>query len=134
MSRKRKISLYLMSAFYTGAGLFHFIYPPFYLAITPRFLPYPEAGNYAGGITEIALALMLLSERTRRPAAFLIMTMLIVFFFVIHIPITIEFYRNHDPRALWSLLRCPLQVPLVWWAWVHAKRTPADTALRETSI
>jgi uncharacterized membrane protein len=113
-----------MAIFYCGAGINHFLNPGFYMALSPKFLPHPEIGNIAGGIAEIILGLLLLYEPTRRASAYLIIAMLVVFFFVIHIPITIQFYQGGDHRFFWSLLRCPVQIPLITWAYAHARRKP----------
>lgn len=118
---KWKISLYAMAALYMGAGIYHFINPEFYLSVMPEWLPEHELANAASGIAEIILGLLLLPEKTRRLSAWTIITMLSVFFFVIHIPMVFHFYSK-DTLMFWiAVIRIPLQLVLINWAWRFAK-------------
>ena len=106
---------------YAVAGIYHFVNPAFYENIMPDWLPNHSLCNYAGGISEIILAVMLLSEKTRKISAYLIIAMLVVFLFVIHIPMTIDFYKTDNPGLWISIVRLPIQFVLIWWAWLYAK-------------
>ncbi len=118
---KKKLSLYLMSILYTIAGMLHFIVPGFYLKLMPVWMPVPTLLILLSGVVELALAGMLLVEKTRTTAAYLITAMLVVFFFLIHLPQTILFYQTQNPYLLLSILRLPVQVLLVGWAFSFQK-------------
>src|SRR5688572_24211675 len=117
----KKIFLYVMAAVYALGGIYHFINPGFYISIMPAWLPFKEVCNYLGGISEIILAIGLLIERTRIISASLIIAMLIVFFFLIHIPMALQFYRTGHPGLWIAIIRLPLQFLLIWWAWLYTK-------------
>lgn len=61
------------------AGLNHFVDPGFYYPLIPSYLPEPEAINLVAGISELVLGLGLIIPRTRRMAAYGIITMLVAF-------------------------------------------------------
>lgn len=111
-----------MAALYVGAGIFHFINPPFYMSVMPGWLPFHEVANYSSGIVEIILGILLLPESTRRFSAWMIISMLTVFFFVIHIPMCFHFYGKDDFMFWVAVIRIPLQVVLINWAWKFAKK------------
>ena len=106
---------------YAAAGVNHFVNPAFYEKIMPVWLPNHSLLNTIGGISELILAAMLLSEKTRKISAYLIIAMLIVFLFVIHIPMTINFYKTNNPGLWISIIRLPIQFILIWWAWLYTK-------------
>lgn len=105
---------------YATAGIYHFI-DDFYENIMPLWMPYRNVFNILGGIVEIILAVLLLPVVTRRISAWLIIAMLVIFLFVIHIPMTIDFYlKGHS--GLWiSIIRLPIQFLLIWWVWLYTK-------------
>lgn len=57
-----------MVILYLGAGVNHFVHPGSYLAIIPPYFPYPMFINYASGIAEILLGILLLFTATRTTA------------------------------------------------------------------
>jgi uncharacterized membrane protein len=116
-----KISLYAMMVLYIGGGINHFLNPDFYLSVMPAWLPQHELANWSSGIMEIVLGILLLPQSTRRISAWLIIGMLTVFFFVIHIPMVFHFYAI-DWLMFWiAVVRIPLQVVLINWAYKFAK-------------
>ena len=116
-----KISLYAMVALYIGGGINHFINPPFYLSVMPEWMPYHELANYSSGVVEIILGILLVFEPTRRFSAWMIIAMLTVFFFVIHIPMCFHFEAG--TTMFWiAVIRIPIQIILINWAWKFAKR------------
>ena len=124
---KWKVSLYAMCALYVGAGINHFINPNFYLGVMPIWLPFPEFNNLSSGVAEIILGLLLITSSIRRISAWLIIAMLVVFFFVIHIPMCFQNYGK-DTTLFWiAIIRLPLQVVLINWAWKFAKRRKKST-------
>ncbi len=118
--KKWKISLYAMAALYVGGGINHFLNPDFYLSVMPGWLPMHDFANQSSGVVEIILGLLLIPQNTRRYSAWMIIAMLTVFFFVIHIPMCFHFETG---TMFWiAVIRIPLQLVLINWAWKFAKR------------
>lgn len=110
----RRISRYLLAAFFIAAGANHFLNPELYLSMMPPWLPAPEALNLISGAAEIAGGIGLLIPRLRRPAAIgLILLLLAVFPANLHL--AIHGWPGMDlPRwALW--LRLPFQLAFIAW-------------------
>lgn len=118
----KKPFLYLMTGFYVLAGANHFINPGFYITIMPEWIPSHEFLVYLSGAAEIALGLMLITIATRKMASLLIIAMLVVFFFLIHIPMAITFWQETNPLLWVALVRLPIQFVLIAWAWMYVKR------------
>ncbi|HEY5823127.1 MAG TPA: DoxX family protein [Cyclobacteriaceae bacterium] len=117
----KKLFLYIMAGFYAIAGINHFINPSFYLSIMPEWIPWHEFLVYLSGAVEIALGLLLIPLQTRKIASILIIAMLVVFFFLIHIPMAITFWQESNPLLWVALVRLPIQFVLIAWAWMYAK-------------
>lgn len=113
--------LCLMIALYFFAGVNHFFNPAFYLAIMPVWLPFHLPANYASGVAEITLALLLIPGKTRVWASRLIIAMLFVFLFVIHLPMIFHYYKSDNKMFIISLVRAPMQFALIWWARLYTK-------------
>jgi uncharacterized membrane protein len=117
----KKASLYIMIVFYLVAGINHFINPQFYLKIMPPWLPRHNELVFISGVFEILFALLLILPSTRRVGAWCIILMLIVIF-----PANIQMLLNYiqeDNPLLWvAILRLPLQVVFILWAYSFAKR------------
>lgn len=117
----KQFSLYLMAGFYVLAGANHFWHPQFYLAIMPPWLGFHDELNYASGACEILFGLLLIPKQTRRIAAWLIILLLIAIF-----PANIQMMLNyiHERRpGLWiTIVRLPIQLLLIWWAYIFAKK------------
>jgi uncharacterized membrane protein len=120
-----------LSALLAGAGIAHFTAPDGFDSIVPHLLPSSERfWTYVSGAAELALAAAVAHPVTRRRAA-----ALSAIFFVLVFPANIQMaidYRSRGGRDFTlALLRLPLQIPLVWWAWrVHRRaaqvRLPAQ--------
>lgn len=121
MKTVKLVLLYLQVAFYLLMGSMHFIRPEQYIAMMPAWLPFQSALIFLSGFSEIILALMLVPVRTRATAAKLIAVMLVIFFFVIHVPQSIRYFLTGDTNFLASLFRLPVQVIFIAWAWMFAK-------------
>lgn len=76
---RKKISLYIQSAFYLFGGINHFINPQFYLDLIPDYLPMHEAINLMAGVVEVVFGAGLLFSVSRKYAAYGIMLMLVAF-------------------------------------------------------
>ncbi len=113
----RKFLFWLMPVLYIVAGINHFINPDFYLNVMPPWMPEPLLLVYLSGVAEVLLGAGLIPKQTRKISAWLIIAMLVVFFFAIHIPMMIKYY-GVDVKWFWiSVVRLPIQVYLIWWAY-----------------
>lgn len=110
--------LYLMGFMYIIAGTIHFIKPKIYLRIMPRYLPAHKSLVYLSGLAEILLGFGLFFPETKNLAIYAIILMLTVFLLV-------HFYMLSSKKAAagmprWALLlRIPLQLLLMWWAYFY---------------
>ena len=123
MQTDKPVFLYLMAFLYMGLGLLHIIKPALYWSVMPAWLPFKLLLIYVSGTVEILLGLLLLREKTRLVAARLIIAMLIVFFFAIHIPMSIDYYQTGHKNFVLSLIRLPIQFVLIAWAWRYTQPT-----------
>lgn len=116
----KNIFLYLMVLLYVIAGLNHFYNTRMYMKIMPPYIPYPLAMAYISGLLEVLFALLLLPLATRHIAAWLIIVLLVAVF-PANVQMAINFWRKGNPYLWIALLRLPLQVPLLYWAWLYTK-------------
>ncbi len=115
MTTLQLVSLYCMAAIYVIAGVFHFVKPKFYLKITPKWVPFPEFTNILEGVIEIILGLALLFTTTRQYAAIGVIALLIAVF-----PANVYHFqkaKHKQKLVLVTLLRLPIQVLLIYWAY-----------------
>jgi uncharacterized membrane protein len=115
------ISLYIMISLYVAAGIYHFVNPRMYQRIMPAYIPYHMPLIYISGIFEIVFALLLIPESTRPIAAWLVIVLLIAIF-PANIQMAVSFWQKQKPGLWIALLRLPLQVVLIWWAWIYTKK------------
>ena len=115
MTRSQK----LLAAFFTIAGILHFVRPRSYEAIMPEYIPYQSEAVFVSGVAEVAGGLMLVSERTRPFARWWLIGLLIAVFPAnVHMALNPEEIRGLEmdqvPRwALWA--RLPLQGVAIYW-------------------
>ncbi len=116
-----------LAALLAIAGAAHFVTPSGFDAIVPRLLPGSRrVWTFTSGAAELGLAVGVLLPRTRRVSA-----TLAAIFFAIVFPANIQMALDWKSRpalefAL-ALLRLPLQIPLIWWAWqVRHQTTKCD--------
>ena len=108
-----------------AAGLAHFATPGSFDSIVPRALPGSgRFWTYVSGVSELGLAVGVARPSTRRNAA-----ALTAVFFVLVFPANIQMaidWRSRGARDFTlALLRLPIQLPLIWWAWrVHHRTRP----------
>ena len=117
MSNLSIISLILMAALYIFAGISHFRIPKFFLSITPPWVPAPEKVNIIVGVIEILLGIAVLIPETRTYALFGIIALLIAVF-----PANIYHFqkaRRKKKMVLATIIRLPIQLLLIWWAYSH---------------
>ena len=111
----------LLAILFVIAGSLHFLIPQAYVKIMPPALPAPLTLVYLSGIAEILGGLGLLLPLTRHAAAWGLVALLIAV-----LPANINMVVDHTRFAsipLWALwLRIPLQLPLIYWAWLYTRR------------
>ncbi|MBC7827223.1 MAG: DoxX family membrane protein [Chitinophagaceae bacterium] len=122
----KNISLYLMVFLYVIAGINHFLHPQSYMKIMPPSLPWPEALIYISGSFEIISGLLLIPISTRRFAAWCIIILLIIIF-PANLQMMLNYRHDGNPWFWITILRLPLQLLLIWWAYTFTKRTKAST-------
>lgn len=113
----KKILLYLMIILYLAAGINHFIHPKPYLEIMPHWLSWHLTLVYISGFFEITFALLLIPISTRHIAAWLLIALLIAVF-PANIQMTTNYYHSHHPQYWLSVVRLPLQLVLIGWAFI----------------
>ena len=105
----------LLAVFFTTAGLLHFLRPGMYEQIVPDYLPAHRELVLISGGAEIAGALGLIPERSRRLAgSWLTGLLLAVFPANVHMALHPDRYPGLSPALLWG--RLPLQPLAIWWA------------------
>ena len=109
-----------MAALYITAGAAHFFLTRTYESIMPDYLPAHHELVLISGAAEIAGGIGILIPQTRRFAAWGLVILLIAV-----MPANI-WMAQHPERypgiPLWVLwLRLPLQLPLIWWAWLYTR-------------
>lgn len=108
---------YLFAAFFIYAGISHFRNPRFFLSITPNWVPFPGTINVIVGILEILFGTGLLIYETEIVAAWGIILLLIAVF-----PANVKHFqkaRKKNRNVLLTLIRLPLQLMLIWWAYQY---------------
>ena len=128
MRRLKLIGLYLMAAFYLFTGVSHLLKTEGFIKVIPPFLPWPYAIAILSGVAEIFLAIGLLPKKTRRWAAWGIIALLICVF-----PANVYMYLARDTKftefPAWALLiRLPLQIVLIAWAYVYSRAASAESS------
>lgn len=111
------------TAIFLTTGTLHFVAEKFFTAIVPKSLPQPRLLVHISGVCEILGGLGLLFGRTRRPAGWgLIALLLAVFPANINMAINAERFKQFPAWALW--LRLPLQFAIIAQVWKAALARP----------
>ena len=107
-----------MAVLYILAGMNHFKNPTLYERIMPPYFLSKKSLVIVSGIAEMVLGFMLLIPEYSSIAAWLIVVMLLLFF-------TVHWHMLKDKKASLNLprwlliLRLPLQVFLILWAYYY---------------
>jgi uncharacterized membrane protein len=112
----------LLALLFMLSGTLHFLAPHLYLRIMPPYLPVPLTLVYISGTAEILGGAGLLIPSTRQAAAWGLVALLIAV-----LPANIYMATAHlsapgimgQSWAQW--LRIPLQIPLIYWAWIYTR-------------
>ena len=103
------------------AGALHFVFTPTYLRIMPAYLPAPRLLVQLSGLCEMLGGLGLLIPATQQLAAWGLVALLIAVFPANLTMVTDPARFPGIPQwAAWA--RLPMQLPLIWWAWLYTRR------------
>jgi uncharacterized membrane protein len=116
----KELSLYIMSLLYVSAGINHFWHCGVYMKIMPPWIGWHKELVYISGVFEIVLGILLVFPQTRVMAAWGIILLLIAVF-PANIQMTINYINQSGPRLWVSVIRLPLQIVLIWWAFVFTR-------------
>jgi uncharacterized membrane protein len=111
----------VLAVLFVVAGTLHFVLTPAYMKIMPPWLPEPMLLVQISGAAEILGGVGLLIPATRVFAAWGLVALLIAV-----LPANVQMALDHarwpgiPVWALWA--RVPVQVPLIWWAWLYTRR------------
>jgi len=110
----------VMGVLYVGAGIAHFVITRRYEAMVPDYLPAHHELVVISGAAEIAGGLGVLVPQTRRAAAWGLIVLLVA---VMPANVWMVQHPERFPQIpLWAMwVRLPLQLPLMWWAWLYAR-------------
>ena len=121
LERLKQPLLYVLGPAFIIAGVLHFIVPELYVQIIPPFFPAPLVLVYLSGLAEIAVGIGLLIPRTRQPAAWATVVLLVAIFpaniyMATHGVVIDGMPGGGDPSELVRWGRLPLQGLLILWA------------------
>lgn len=102
------------------AGIMHFIKPQPFLKIMPDYVPYHKLMVFASGIVEILGAFLLLFKQTQIFGAYLCIALFFAVF-PANIEMAKDFYQSQNKYLWLAILRLPLQIILIWWAYQFTK-------------
>jgi len=110
--------LYVMAFVYFIAGINHFKNPRLYIKTIPPYFPKPKLLNSLSGVAEMILGITLCIPAISNYAAWGVIALLIAIF-----PTHIYMYFEEKARMglpKWVLLlRMPLQLGLIYWAYQY---------------
>ena len=120
--RYKLLTIYVMSFMYVFIGIRHFTNPQYFLDIVPPQLPFKLFLVYFTGLIEVIGGAAILSSKTRKAGAYLLIFLLVSVF-----PANIYLYVSEIPQSLLgiskmdALIRMPFQIPLILLAFWHSK-------------
>ena len=114
------LSKYFLAGILFFAGIMHFAKPDFFVKIMPSYIPYHLKMVYISGIVEILCGLLLIFPQTQAFGAWLSIALFIAVF-PANIQMAKDFYVMHHPYLWLAILRLPLQLVLIWWAYQFVK-------------
>ena len=110
----------LLTAMFAFTGTVHLVKPQVFDPALPEWLPGRKRTWAIGsGLAELGCGVLVALPRTRRLGGYVSAALFVAVF-----PGNVHMFthaRSARARTL-TLLRLPLQAPLVWWAWGIARR------------
>ena len=116
------ITIVVMSLMYVFIGVKHFTDPHYFINITPPQIQHKLFAVYFTGVLEVLGGLLILSKKTRKAGAYILILLLIIVF-----PANIYLYLSETPQQLLgisktqALTRMPFQAPLILLSYWHSK-------------
>lgn len=114
----------ILTGAFAAAGVLHFVTPkPFETIIPTPLKEYDTELVYASGVVELACAGLLASPRTRRLGGLLSFGLLLGVW-PANGQMAVSAFADQDSPAWYralTILRLPLQIPLLRWAWLAYK-------------
>ena len=110
----KTLTIYVMSIMYIFIGIRHFLDPQYFLHIVPPQLPFKLFLVYLTGLIEVVGGVAILSPKSRKAGAYLLIFLLVSVF-----PANIYLYVSETPQNLLgitktdALIRMPFQIPLI---------------------
>ncbi|MFY1048136.1 DoxX family protein [Chryseobacterium sp. GP-SGM7] len=108
-------SKFVLAFFLIVAGIFHFVKPEFFMKIMPDYIPLHLQMVYISGVVEILCGILLFPE-TQKLGAYLCIALFIAVF-PANIEMAKKFYLMHHKYFWLTVVRLPLQIVLIWWAY-----------------
>ena len=108
----KPLTIYVMSIMYIFIGTRHFTDPQYFLDIVPPQLPFKLFLVYLTGLIEVVGGAAILSPKSRKEGAYLLIFLLVSVF-----PANIYLYVSETPQNLLgisktdALIRMPFQIP-----------------------
>ena len=112
----RRYGRWVLAAFFMAAGANHFIHPAPYLAMMPSYLPAPAALVWISGAAEVLGGMGVLYSRTRVPAGWGLM-LLLVAVFPANLNAALHGWPGHRLPAWIMWVRLPFQLLLLRWVY-----------------
>lgn len=113
-------SKFILAFFLIFIGITHFLKPYYFVKIIPNYIPFHLKMVYISGIVEILCGVLLLFPQTQTFGAYLSIVLFIAVF-PANIEMAKDFYLMHHKYFWLTLLRLPLQILLIWWAYQFTK-------------
>ena len=118
----KSFTILVTSFMYVFIGIRHFTDPQYFLDIVPPQLPFKLFLVYLTGLIEVVGGVAILSPKSRKAGAYLLIFLLVSVF-----PANIYLYVSETPQNLLgiskidALIRMPFQAPLILLAFWHSK-------------
>ena len=109
-------SIYLQGLMYIILGANHFWHPEPYMEIMPDWLSFHSEMVFVSGVFEVLLGVGVLFKSSRRIAGWGLIALLIAVF-PANIEMAKDFYLNQNPNLWIAIVRLPIQIILIWWAY-----------------
>ena len=131
----KPLTIYIMSIMYIFIGIRHFTDPQYFIDIVPPQLPFKLFLVYFTGLIEVVGGVAILTPKTRKVGAYLLIFLLVSVF-----PANIYLYISETPQNLLgiskmdALIRMPFQIPLILLAFWHSKENHPTWVVYISSI
>ena len=123
LEKYKILTIFVMGIMYVFIGIKHFTDPQYFLEIVPPQLPFKLFLVYITGLMKIIGGAAILSLKTRKMGAFLLIFLLVSVF-----PANIYLYISEVPQnalgvsRMDAVIRMPFQIPLILLAYWHSKK------------